>query len=949
MSQEKIELTAEEKRLVEYDNNNKPIAPAPPPPLLISQSNNEAQADHKTKMNTYKLSLEAYNKALLIWGLDQESSVDDLSIMSSIDNNPNESIESIWRDVGGESDNDSDSVISHQDFDQNDVSISSFNDAQKSVNELQEASKEIGQTMFERWITQPLKVRREKQEAATVATANDNLKHGIEAMMYEQEGILIRINHGQYSYDVNIPGIGRETGALVQSVNIADQKAVRAAVIADLQARYATENDYAIPPIDLKDDKVFSYYLKKIRAINKAAYQINKPAILKNEGFFGRLGDLASRDRAEKSYKDQFKELVPDQMREAFLVRRITVGVVGIDQKTIEMKDLPDYYKAQIKSKKSQLIGINKAAGGTSAEDYEELVAQIEDCKVMERSLRIIVDAAHDPRINSAQFLDMQKACMEDISKRMEAAARRYQAFKEGITIKNTAIALGSTGALATAGYFMYGWINSGAATANAISDLAAMEAWFNGAGSAMGSWFTGTGSAMGSWFTGTGTAMGSGIVGTSGTIASWLVGTGLTIESGLISAGLLTAAGALTATGIGIIVAIGVGLLVAADHVFNQGRVRKASVKALGDAYNVSAKALGDMSKGIVGLVQRVNADLARKRMLSDILPYEPNERTDRKLTPAEALALADKLEKALILSEVYECTSPRPNEVDPDHLKTIIALKIQGLEGLPASQEYGQSILGKFKAYEGPKGYQLYEQNEIIPKVKARIKEMIGKEPRFGRSPAPDNKESISHLANEDKNALYNASEEALGALQADLKTAQADVVSAVREQFKKGKEHHMSRLTHEHAVGIVQQADIVIDNIQEQRQTRVKEERKKAKVLSEQSKVESEKPNASAEEQEGLIERGMRFLGWKTEFQAVQGQRQLSDEERKARVSTYQTAMENVAHFTKLVNNEPDKKQHKEALCLAQAHLDQAMRKLDPRDMPENDASSDMSAKF
>ena len=232
-----------------------------------------------------------------------------------------------------------------------------------------------------------------------------------------------------------------------------------------------------------------------------------------------------------------------------------------------------------------------------------------------------------------------------------------------------------------------------------------------------------------------------------------------------------------------------------------------------------------------VIGQMQAIDRMQSKGQVLADFLvSYRTEEEDDEKLTPQEALKLAAKLEEALVLSEVYECTYSRANEIDPEHLKTIIALKTQGLEGSEAVKAFGQDVADKWKAYAGPKGYELYEQIEIIPKVKARIAEMIGREPKFQRVAEPDNRESIAHLDKDDKKALRNSGETNSNKLRADLYNAQAAVVSAVKQQFRKKKDHHMSTVTYEHAVAIVQQAGEVLDkvqgNIKKQRQDAKKE---------------------------------------------------------------------------------------------------------------------------
>jgi|GEM_PF-2112625 len=756
MSDENNE-TLYDDSLVKRNKAGQPIRPKPP---LLSQTN-------KDLSGVYAKEKEAFDVASAEWERDQVP--DDNSSLSFVD---------------------SDDLFNQSEL------ATIFASGRKATTELEENAAEVNearQSVFDRWIAEPLKVRKEKQEAVK------GVKHqqDIEALVNARDEIVFGPeSNGTRSYTVTIPTIGLLTGNIPSNVGVSDVEAIKAVVIEDFKNKYISEVN-VIPPIDLSSDVVKEQYMTQMRKINDDAYEINKPAILKNEGLFGRLGDLASRDRADKSYKNQFKELVPDTMKQAFLVRRVTVGVYGIDQKTIAAKDLPDYYKDQIKSIQSQLVGIGNASGGTQVADKAELEAQIEDCKVMERGWRIIVDAAYDPRMNSAQFLDMQKSGMETISKQMTAAGARLTAFKNGITKKNAAAGVGVTATLATAGYFMYGWINSGAATANAISDLAAIEAWFNGAGSTIGSGFTSAGSAISSWGVGAGATMGS----WGASAFSWMTGTGLTMETGLISAGLLTAGGALTATGIGAVVVLGVGLLVVIDFAFNEGKISKAA-----------AKGLVDFCKGTVALVKQVNADQAKNRMLTGILTYEQNGSDKTNLTQDEANNLAAKLENALVLSEIVEeLKDPGENVFEYKHLRKIIALKIQG-------EKLDDGEASQFQQYleEGDKGLIKYADEHIRPAMETRAQAILETEDsRVLALGDIGKKRETGNTAVQNLNFL---GVEALQGFKQDVSQAQAELVDCVRQQFKAGKKHHMSGKSHGFAMDIINNAEVakvVLDN--------------------------------------------------------------------------------------------------------------------------------------
>ncbi|MDF1684737.1 MAG: hypothetical protein P1U36_08795, partial [Legionellaceae bacterium] len=479
---ESARLTVEQEydeSLVERRASGQPIRPAPP---LPSSSNQQAQ-------DNYHAQQAAFDVAMGEWNAGNYTVDDD-----------NESVSTFNSDDSFEQDGNNKAIEAHSDGSTHrDSPISEdtenelrgiFGAGKKAITELKESNQALNRSnsaLINEWEEQSIVVKDQTKETKT----KEKLEPGEIAVSNYKDT-------GKRQYRVFINGLGLTSGFLDDDTDLSDAQAVKDIVIRDLNTTYIDYNVDTFPPIDFNDEVMFKNYLAQMEVINEAAYEINKPAILKNEGLFGRLGDLASRDRADKSYKDQFKELAPNAMREAFLAQKVTVGVAGIDQKMIVMKDLPDYYKAQIKSKKSQLVGIGNASGGTQVRDRAELEAQIEDCKVMERSLRILVDAAYDPRMKSAQFLDMQKSGMETISKQMAAAGVRLKNFEKGIINNKIKVAGGTltAGAVATAGYFMYGWITSGTATANAISDTAAMEAWFNGAGATMGSW----GSSASSW-----------------------------------------------------------------------------------------------------------------------------------------------------------------------------------------------------------------------------------------------------------------------------------------------------------------------------------------------------------------------------------------------------------------------------------------------------------------
>jgi len=202
-----------------------------------------------------------------------------------------------------------------------------------------------------------------------------------------------------------------------------------------------------------------------------------------------------------------------------------------------------------------------------------------------------------------------------------------------------------------------------------------------------------------------------------------------------------------------------------------------------------LGANAVNPMMQSIQRGIHTLDAAQAKFRVLTDILPYEQNG-NDANLTKDECIKLADKLENALVLSEVFESLD-KINAVNPSHLNRIIDLRQQG----------GQNV-AKYSKLEG---HNAYDKDVIAPKMADVMKNMLGKEPNQSKG------STTELLSKANRSNLEQLSAGTWSNFNKQLKHAQSELIESVRGQFKNGKDHHMGNGTYGQAVKVIEQAEM------------------------------------------------------------------------------------------------------------------------------------------
>jgi hypothetical protein len=202
-----------------------------------------------------------------------------------------------------------------------------------------------------------------------------------------------------------------------------------------------------------------------------------------------------------------------------------------------------------------------------------------------------------------------------------------------------------------------------------------------------------------------------------------------------------------------------------------------------------LGVNAVNPMMKSVQRGIHTLDAAQAKFRVLTDILPYEQNG-DDANLTKDECIKLADKLENALVLSEVYESLD-EINSVSNTHLNRIIDLRKQG----------GQNVA----KYSKLDGHNAYDKDVIAPKMADVMRQMLGKEPNQSKG------STTELLSKANRSNLEQLSAGTWSNFNKQLKHAQSELIECVRGQFKNGKDHHMGNGTYVQAVEVIQQAEI------------------------------------------------------------------------------------------------------------------------------------------
>jgi hypothetical protein len=668
-------------------------------------------------------------------------------------------------------------------------------------------------------------------KAAKAADAVENkakakLAHGINTRMLTTDMIVMTPIEGSDKINVYVPGLESEDIELATDLT---EEQLLTKISEHFQAKYGSaDNPNTIPPMSFGSADDVTSILTALTQLNDRIVGVNKEAMLHDGGrikkytgssYLAESADFLSKlsPRTWKKHQKAMDEIMSPKMREELLnsVSQIPARDGDGEMRDIAMKDAPkelkkdiDWLKAEI-DKLNELSPLGPTEGSAEAKEIEAYKAQLLILEPLHEALDKTVKALKDPRSSTAKRLDNISAGLTSLATAAAAGLAAWgisqPAFQAGVASYFT----GTAGSATLQGGFGIAWGNIAGFFSGAAGNVAA------------------------------GSMIAAGPIPIIGWVAAGIGATILAVKAyQYINKHYGEAIGKWWKE------------LPVADKAREAGHEVMNYIRATPAALSKFGSAVGGVVRGQMQAIDRMQS---KGQVLGDFLVSYRTEEEEDNLTPQEALELAAKLEEALILSEVYECTDSRANEINPEHLKTIIALKVQGLEGNNTATAFGKKFNDKLKAYAGPKGHELYEQTEIIPKVKARIAEMIGREPTFQRVAEPDNRESIAHLDKVDKQALRNSGEINSNKLKADLYNAQAEVVSAVKQQFRKGKKHHMSTVTYEHAVAIVQQADEVLDkvqgNIKKQRQDAKAAVKAEAQAVKAAAKAVAERPQVVA----------------------------------------------------------------------------------------------------
>jgi hypothetical protein len=816
------------------------------------------------------------------------------------------------------------------------------------------------------------------QQAATRRTeekAKAKLEHGIEVRMLNPDMIVVTDASDANIKTVYVPGLTSE------EIDFGDndwdnlsQEQKSSTISKHFQEKYgsAGTNPNTIPPMSFgHQDDVISI-VEALAQVNNQIVASNREAMLNSRGyvkdntgrhFFAESADFISKlsPLEWKKHQKAMDKIISPEMRAEILnsTSKIPVRNGKAEMREVALKDAPKELKKDIEwlkeeiEKRTELSPFGLIENSKEEREINEYRAQLAILEPLHEALDDVVKTFKDPRSTTAKYLDNTSAALTSLATASAAGLAAWGLSQPAFHAAMTSYFTGTTGSATLQGGFGIAW-------GNISAFFGALGAGISGAGS------TAVAGAM----------LAAGPIPIIGWVAA---GIGLTI--------LAVAAYKYINKHYGDEIKEYFDAYTLENTVTGPAKaVYNAVTNALGAGYHATTGFLSAVGGVLEGQRQAFDRMQAKDRLRADIFAYAPNEFGENSnLTKEECTEFATTLEEMLVLFEVQQ-------EIDYFNGQEKDGIKSNHLEHILRLRNLAQSKSEVADNKEQQKRDLTALENEIQGQIELKISDMGGKA-----------------LLTFKDGVIPSETRGELQKLYADLKESQQDVVDFIRDQFKKEKlndenHHHMLELTHKTALEMFREADTAITGLELQYSvlptygerasaagTYIKDSFKAAGAsisagvgraykavvgpTLEEARAEVDSSDEDSvglvdvtesshggdqstppEQKEGFFERAVKFMGWKQDFYAARGDAlerpKFTEQERESRWNTYLQAKDIVDGYLsdieagKMDGNET---RTQEILSLAQEHLNQAMRSLDPRDMPESDASSGMSNKI